>query len=109
LTLKPTIPDTQAGFHQGVTWTAIVLLLVTAGTFALRPNVSADALAPLVTTMLFGLAAAMACIGLLFRQTTRRIGARQVAGLLTMVGIVVSVTIEAEQIARLLASSDQTD
>lgn len=104
-----TQPRTPGGLDHGMVWTAFVLLLVAAAAFGLRPSVSADALAPLVATMLFGLAATIALIGLMLRQNRLRISSKQVAGLLTFVGIGVSIAIEADQITRLLASPDQTD
>ena len=83
---------------------ALGALITTVG---LRTILPTDALAPAIATLLFALAAATAGIALLCRRNQARRAWLDIAGLLTFVGVAVSILIEPDQMVRLVASSDQ--
>ena len=68
-----------------------------------------DALAPAIATLLFALGAATAGFALLLLRDRARTMWLDLAGLLTFVGIVVSILIEPDQMVRLFTLSDQPD
>ena len=68
-----------------------------------------DALAPAVATLLFTLGAATAGFALLCRRNQARAMWFDIAGVLTFVGVAVSILIEPDQMVRLFILSDQPD
>ena len=83
-----------------------MLLGTLISTVALRNLLPADALAPVVTTLLFVAGAATAGVALLLREQARSVWLN-VGGLLTFIGIGVSILIDPDQVVRLLHSSNQ--
>jgi hypothetical protein len=86
---------------------AMLLALTTA--LGLRTVLSLDALAPAVATLLFGLAAATAGSALLCRGDRARVTWFDIAGVLTFVGVAITILIEPDQMVRLVTFSDQPD
>ena len=84
-----------------------MLLGTLISTIALRNLLPIDALAPVITTLLFAVGAAIAGLALLLLRDRARTTWLNIAGLLTFVGIAVSVLIDPDQIVRLLHSSNQ--
>lgn len=84
-----------------------VLLGTLIATFGMRNVLPADALAPVVTTLLFTLAAATVGFALVCRRDQARTTGLDIAGVLTFVGVVVSILIEPDQMVRLFAVPDQ--
>jgi hypothetical protein len=68
-----------------------------------------DALAPAVATLLFTLGAATAGFALVCRRNQARAMWFDIAGVLTFVGVAVSILIEPDQMVRLFILSDQPD
>jgi hypothetical protein len=90
-------------------WLAGMLLGALIATLGLRNILPTDALAPAVTTLLFALGAATAAASLLCRRNQARKAWLDIAGLLTFVGVAVSILIEPDQMVRLVTTSDQPD
>ncbi len=88
---------------------AATLLGALIATVGLRSVVPIDALAPAIATLLFGLGAATAGLALLCRRRHARSGWLDISGVVTFVGITVSVLIEPDQMVRLVTLSDQPD
>lgn len=88
---------------------AASLLITLAAALALRAFVSLDALAPIVATLLFALAASIAGSALLPRNRGRRATWLDVAGVLTFIGVGISIVIDPDQMVRLVTLSDQPD
>lgn len=88
---------------------AASLLLALAAALALRAFVSPDALAPIVATLLFALAASIAGGALIPRNRKRRTAWLDVAGVLTFIGVGISIVIDPDQMVRLVTLSDQPD
>jgi hypothetical protein len=88
---------------------AASLLLALTATLALRAFVSLDALAPLVASLLFALATLMAGAALVPRNPARRASWRDAAGVLTVVGVGITLLIEPDQMVRLVTLSDQPE
>ena len=88
---------------------AATLLLTRAAGLALRAFVSLDALAPIVATLLFALAASIAGGALIPRNRKRRAAWLDVAGVLTFIGVGISIVIDPDQMVRLVTLSDQPD
>jgi hypothetical protein len=84
-----------------------MLLGALIATLGLRNMLPTDALAPAVTTLLFALGAATAAAALLCRRNQARTAWIEIAGLLTFVGVAVSILIEPDQMVRLVTTSDQ--
>ena len=84
-----------------------ILLGTLISTIALRNLLPTDALAPVIATLLFVVGAATAGFALLLLRDPARTMWLNIAGLLTFVGIAVSILIDPDQIVRLLDSSDQ--
>jgi len=84
-----------------------ILLGALISTVALRNLLPTDALAPVIATLLFVAGAATAGFALLLLRDPARTVWLNVAGLLTFVGIAVSILIDPDQIVRLLQSSNQ--
>lgn len=82
-----------------------ILLVTLAATLILRGAVSPDAFAPAVATLLFGLAAASVGVAYLCRSVGTRSLLFDVAGMLTFVGVVVTIKIEPDQLVRLVSLS----
>jgi hypothetical protein len=89
---------------------AASLLLALTATLALRAFVSLDALAPLVASLLFALATLMVVAAALVpRNPARRASWRDAAGVLTVVGVGITLLIEPDQMVRLVTLSDQPE
>lgn len=84
----------------------LVALIATLGMNKLLPT---DALAPAIATLLFALGAATAGFALLCRRNQARSIWFDIAGVLTFVGVTVSILIEPDQMVRLFNLSDQPD
>jgi len=104
----------RIGWKQGQgsnDWTEELLVGMLLGTListvGLRNLLPIDALAPAIATLLFVVGAATAGLALLFLRDQARTAWLDFAGLLTFVGVAVSILIEPAQIIRLLASSNQ--
>ena len=83
-----------------------VLLGTLIATLGLHGVLSSDALAPAIATLLFTLGAATA--GCCRRNQARTVWL-DIAGILTFVGVAVSILIEPDQMVRLVTLSDQPD
>lgn len=85
---------------------ALTLMLALAAAIGLRAVLSLDALAPVVATLLFGLAAATGVVALLSRGRSVYL---DLAGILTFVGVFVSIMIESDQMTRLMTLSEHPE
>jgi hypothetical protein len=85
------------------------LLATLVATLAIRHLLPAEALAPVMVTVLFAAGAAIAGLALLCRSNRFRFMWFELAGGLTFVGIVISVLIEPDQLARLFSAADQPE
>lgn len=102
--------DRQATPRTGQLTAAVsILLAAVIATLAARQLVPAGAVAPVVVTLLFAGSAVAAALAFLFRRDRLRILWLDVAGGLTFAGIVISVFIEPDQLAGLLAASNQPE
>lgn len=88
---------------------AASLLLALTAALTLRAFVSLDALAPVVATLLFALAASVAGGALIARNVARRATWFDVAGVLTFIGVGITILIEPDQMVRLVSLSDQPE
>lgn len=88
---------------------AVILLAVLVGALALRSKLALDALAPVVATTLFALAAISAGIAILLGRGRLRGGLFDIAGTLTFAGVAISLLIEPDQMVRLTTVSEQPD
>jgi hypothetical protein len=86
---------------------AATLLLALAAAVALRAFVSPDALAPAVATLLFACAALTAGAARVLWHSAGRAGWFDAAGMLTLIGVGISLLIEPDQMVRLVTFSDQ--
>jgi hypothetical protein len=86
-----------------------ILLVALIATMGIRNVVPAEALAPAIVTLLFGVAALTAGFALLCRRNRFRIMWFDLAGSLTFIGVVLSVLIDPDQMVRLFALSDQPE
>src|SRR6266542_5901499 len=86
-----------------------VLLAALLATLAIRDLVPADALAPVIVTLLFAVGAATAGAAWLCQAGRFRIAWLDLAGSLTFIGVVISVLIEPDQLIRLCGVSDQSE
>lgn len=84
-----------------------MLLGTLISTIALRNLLPSDALAPVVATLLFVVGATIAGFALLLLRDRARATWLDIAGLLTFVGIAVSILIDPDQMVRLLDTSNQ--
>jgi len=100
-TQKP--PDRTTQLFAGALFAALI------ATLGLRSMLPIDALAPAIATLLLAVAAATAGLALFCRRNQARSLWLDVAGVLTFVGITVSILIEPDQMVRLLALSDQPE
>lgn len=98
-----------AGPHRVKELFAASLLLALTAALALRAFVSLDALAPLVATLLFALAALIAGAALIPRHFAWRATWFDVAGVLTFIGVGITILIEPDQMVRLVSLSDQPE
>jgi hypothetical protein len=87
---------------------AAVLLITLMAALSLRATLSLHALAPAVATLLFAVAAATVGIAMLCRLDVRPLW-YDVAGVLTFIGVAITVLIEPEQIVGLVSFSEQPD
>jgi hypothetical protein len=89
---------------------AATLLLALLLALALRAMFELKVLAPAVATLLFAVAGVIAGISMLCRQDhLRRRLWLDVAGLLTFLGVAITLLIEPDQIVRLVTPSEQPD
>jgi protein-S-isoprenylcysteine O-methyltransferase Ste14 len=88
---------------------ASVLLCALLAALGIRNAVPIDALAPMIATLLFVLAGAAAGVALLWRRHQAGATWFDIAGMLTFVGVAVSVLIEPDQMVRLFTPSDHPD
>jgi len=88
---------------------AAVLLIALALALTLRATLSLDALAPAVATLMFVIAAATAGIAMRCRQESFRAIGFDIAGMLTFIGIAITLLIEPDQIVRLANLAEQPD
>ena len=86
-----------------------ILLAALLATLALRNLVPAEALAPVIVTLLFAAGAATAGAAWLCQSDRFRIAWLDLAGSLTFIGVVISVLIEPDQFIRLCGVSDQSE
>jgi len=86
-----------------------ILLAALIATLAIRTLVPAEALAPAIVTLLFAAGAITAGLALLCRRERFRIMWFDLAGGLAFIGIVISVVIEPEQLARLVSAPHQPE
>ena len=84
-----------------------ILLGALITTVGLRAVMPADAVAPAIATLLFALAATTAGVALLCRRSQARTACLDIAGVLTFIGVAVSILIEPDQMVRLVTPSDQ--
>ena len=99
----------RASPARGKELMAGILLAALLMALAIRNLVPADALAPVIVTLLFALGAATAGLALLCRASSFRIAWFEIAGSLTFIGVVLSVLIEPDQLIRLSGASDQSE
>ena len=85
------------------------LFAVVVATLGLRGILPIEALAPAIATLVFTLGAMTAGLALLFRRNQARTLWFDVAGILTLIGVAVSILIEPDQMVRLVTLSDQPD
>lgn len=95
--------------HRAKRLFAASLLLALMAALALRAFVSADALAPMVATLLFATAALITGAALVPASGARRASWFDVAGVLTFIGIGISMLIEPDQMVRLITLSDRPE
>ena len=88
---------------------AAILLASLIATLGFRRLVPAEAVAPMMVTLLFAGSAVAAGFALLCRRDQPRILWFDLAGGLTFIGIVISVFIEPDQLTRLFSASDQPE
>jgi hypothetical protein len=86
-----------------------ILLGTLIATLGMGNVIPTDALAPAIATLLFTLGAATAGVALLCRRNQARKMWFDIAGVLTFVGVAVSILIEPDQMVRLFILSDQPD
>ena len=84
-----------------------VLLGTLISAIALQNLLPTDALAPVIATVLFVVGAATAGLALLLLHDRARTAWLNIAELLTLVGVAVSILIDPDQMVRLLHSSNQ--
>jgi uncharacterized membrane protein HdeD (DUF308 family) len=99
----------QGSTHRAKKLFAGILLGVLIATLGMSYILPGDALTPAIATLLFTLGAATAGVALLCRRNQARTMWFDIAGVLTFVGIAVSILIEPEQMVRLFILSDQPD
>ena len=95
--------------HRAKELFAGILLGVLIAALGIRNVLPTDALAPAIATLLFTLGAATAGFALLCRRNQARAMWLDIAGVLTFVGVAVSILIEPDQMVRLFILSDQPD
>ena len=103
------VAETTAPSARGKELLAGILLMALGAALAIRGLVPVDALAPAVVTLLFVVGALTAGVALLCRRGRFRIAWFDLAGGLTFIGVVLSVLIEPDQLAGLVALSDQPE
>jgi hypothetical protein len=86
-----------------------LLLVALIATVGIRNVVPVDALAPVIVTLFFAVAATTAGCAMLCRSDRFRIMWFDLAGSLTFIGVVISVLIEPDQMVRLFALTDQSE
>ena len=105
---SPLAESPVASTSRAVPLFAAVLLVTLSAALAMRATLSLDALAPAVATLLFAISAATAGSAMLCRNHVRPLW-YDVAGVLTFIGVAITLLIEPEQIVRLVSLSEQPD
>jgi hypothetical protein len=88
---------------------AAVLLVMLVVALVLRVDLSLDALAPAVATLAFAMAATTAGIAMLCHRDGLRPIWFDIAGVLTFVGIGITILIEPDQMVRLVSQPERPD
>jgi O-antigen/teichoic acid export membrane protein len=88
---------------------AAVMLVALTVALVLRATLAPEMLAPAVATSMFGIAAATAGIAMMCRQQRYRHTWYDIAGMLTFIGIAITLLIEPDQIVRLVINAEQVD
>ena len=107
--------DRPRGYRPGVTdrfklLFAAALVATLAIALLVRRLVSADALLPLMATMLFTVAVLTTGIAIFYRRNSdARITWMDIAGIFAAIGVAVSILIEPHQMIRLVAAPDQAE
>ncbi len=99
----------QGSRHRAKELFAGILLGALIATLGMSYVVPGDALTPAIATLLFTLGAATAGVALLCRRNRARAMWFDIAGVLTFVGVAVSILIEPDQMVRLFIFLDQPD
>jgi len=99
----------QGSTHRAKELFAGILLGALIATLGMSYVLPTDALPPALATLLFTLGAATAGVALLCRRNQARAMWFDIAGVLTFVGVAVSILIEPDQMVRLFILSDQPD
>jgi uncharacterized membrane protein HdeD (DUF308 family) len=99
----------QGPRHRAKELFAGILLGALMATLGMSYVLPGDALTPAIATLLFTLGAATAGVALLCRRKRARAIWFDIAGVLTFVGVAVSILIEPDQMVRLFMLSDQPD
>ena len=88
---------------------AAILVAALIATLGFRQLVPAEAVAPMMVTLLFAGSAVAAAFALLCRRERPRALWFDLAGGLTFIGIVISAFIEPDQLARLISAPNQPE
>jgi uncharacterized membrane protein HdeD (DUF308 family) len=99
----------QGSAHRPKELFAGILLGALIATLGMSYLLPTDALTPAIATLLFMLGAATAGFALLCRRNQARTVWLDIAGILTFVGVAVSILIEPDQMVRLLILSGQPE
>jgi len=99
----------QRSSHRAKELFAGILLGALIATLGMSYVLPRDALTSAIATLLFTLGAATAGVALLCRRKGARAMWFDIAGILTFVGVAVSILIEPDQMVRLFMLSDQPD
>ncbi len=99
----------QGSSHRAKELFAGILLGALIATLGMSYVLPRDALTSAIATLLFTLGAATAGVALLCRRKGARAMWFDIAGVLTFVGVAVSILIEPDQMIRLFMLSDQPD
>jgi hypothetical protein len=101
-------PDLASPDRSKELFAGVLLVTVIAG-LGMSYLLPTNALTPAIATLLFTLGAATAGLALLCRRNQARTIWFDIAGVLTFVGVAVSILIEPDQMVRLFMLSDQPD
>jgi uncharacterized membrane protein HdeD (DUF308 family) len=99
----------QGSTHRAKELFAGILLGALIATLGMSYVLPTDALTPAIATLLFTLGAATAGFALLCQRNQARAMWLDIAGVLTFVGVAVSILIEPDQMVRLFMLPDQPE